>query len=68
MLPVTVMNLKNHTVYDFELMEEFNCHLVVSMVLPGLPSVCANSGKNFSLLEQLPVTSRMVEFIDAPGA
>jgi hypothetical protein len=43
--------------YDFELMEELNNYIVVSLVLTGKPSLLASSGRHFSLIDLLPVTS-----------
>ena len=52
------MNKIQRHVYDFELMEQMNTILVVSLVLTGLPSRTASSGKVFSFLDVLPVTER----------
>ena len=52
------MNKIQRHVYDFELMEQMNTILVVSLVLTGLPSRTASSGKVFSFLDVLPVTGR----------
>ena len=49
--------IHNHKpVYDYELMEQWNSFLVVSLILTGLPSKTASSGKPFSFLDMLPVT------------
>ncbi len=50
------MNKIQRPIYDFELMERMNTILVVSLVLTGLPSRTASSGKVFSFLDMLPVT------------
>jgi hypothetical protein len=47
-------------IYDFELMEELNSYIVVSLVFPGLPTMASGSGQHFSMLEALPVTSEYI--------
>lgn len=56
MLPVTDMNQIQKPVYDFQLMEQMNSFLVVSLVLTGTPSRYSKSGQPFSFLDMLPVT------------
>ena len=53
MLPVTAMIEIQRAVYDFELMEQLNSYLVVSLVLTGVPSKMTGSGKFFSCINVL---------------
>jgi hypothetical protein len=56
MLPVTAMNQTHRPVYDFELMEQMNSFLAVSLILTGTPARYSKTGQPFSFLDMLPVT------------
>ncbi|MCI0541797.1 MAG: hypothetical protein L0Z50_41905 [Verrucomicrobiales bacterium] len=55
------MNQIHKPVYDFELMEQLNSFLVVSLVLTGTPARYSKTGQPFSFLDMLPVTDLDVE-------